>query len=397
MQIKLHISLIDSINVQAGIVSSMTAALKGPTEVMPPGFGLLRIQEAGTSTHELIYEQDYFPQPVRLYSESDPVVDASMLRPAIRNGKVDFKFYGNRVPLTADHARCWFGHILLQEIQKGSLGHVELIVQRYEDFLELQSLDIANPRKHGVQPTWRWDVWLPASNKDNASDKKANSDPRSHRAVGVVMHISATHGIRIELESSQEALDDRTAVFRILRQYCDEDIGNARWHPIPESPASVSKIVDRSCTEQVKRNRILGVKLPETGLHTLHRSLSEWKQAENCLVHAIAQAQMGVLACEGTGAREASQDDGLRALLQCCSEVRDALDFASRAWLKLRPEWSTPAAEILEALLDLLIRHEDAGLLRDGITMVNSICDLGIALPGNFILAEEKVGDRLQS
>lgn len=238
---------------------------------MPPGFGIARIEETGTSSHELLYEHEYQPEPIRQLSEIESVaqVNGTMLRPAVRNGKVDFRFYGNRVPLSADHARSWLGHLLLSEQQKGTIAHVELLIRRYQDVRELSPDDPAgSPKRHPEQQSWLWDVW-PA----DASAGGMKNGRMGRPGVELLMKLSPEFGISLELFCIEEA--PRTAVCRVLKQYCDDGCGQVVWRPIPDPPARISKVVDREMSKEVRRKRAVGLKLEETGSEFLSRALEE--------------------------------------------------------------------------------------------------------------------------
>lgn len=336
-------------------------------EDMPLGFGLARIEETGSASHEFIYEHEYFPQPVWPYLETLPVASGAVLRPAVRNGKVDFQFFGNRVPLSADHARCWLGHALQAEVQKGRLVHVEFIVQRCEDLIELTVDGPSNPRQHGQQPAWLWDVWPAAA---------GTGDRRDGPAVEVLMRMSGVNGISIELFCTEEG--PRAAAYRVLRQYCDEDHGEAaHWRPIPEPPARVSKVLDRKCSAVVQRRRVVGQSVPESGGTVLSRSLRDWGQAEARLVQAVGRAET------------ARHSAGLRELMMYCIDVRDALEAASSVWLRLRPEWITPATMTLDTLLRRSVDAGDAAFLDEALAIMHVICDMGIEPPESLEDAEQ--------
>lgn len=216
-----------------------------PADIMPPGFGIARVEETGTASHEMIYEHEYSPQPIRQHSATDsvPQENGVMLRPAVRNGKVEFRFFGNRVPLSGDHARSWMGHLLLQEQQKGRIERVELNVQRYQEILDLKMAGSKSAQRHKEQPSWLWDVWV----TDPGAPAMKNGR-MGRPSVEVLMKLSSTCGISIEIFCMEEA--PRAEVYRILRQYCDDASGQVVWRPIPDPPAKISKVVDRALTEK---------------------------------------------------------------------------------------------------------------------------------------------------
>ena len=95
-----------------------------PRRPLPPGFGAVRHHTKDISLG-VVYEHHYAPAAVRPLEQGELV--EGTLRPAVCRGKVDFLFVGSKNSNTADHARCWLGHILLQELQKGSLSEVGLV------------------------------------------------------------------------------------------------------------------------------------------------------------------------------------------------------------------------------------------------------------------------------
>jgi len=261
------------------------------------------------------------------------------------------------------------GHLLLSEVQKGTLAHVEFIVRRYEDLLELNMDGPAHPRRHGPQPSWLWSVW--------PTDAKAGgmkSGRMGRPGVEVLMRMSASLGISLELFCAEE--NPMAAVYRVLKQYCDDDASEIVWRPIPDPPAKVSKVLDREESSEVRRKRLLGKPVPVSGQVVINRSLKEWEAAETLLVQAISRAQA------------AQRSATLRELILYCGEVRDAIQAAASVWLKLRSEWTEPITTVLEALLRRCLDKPEENVLKDALEMTNSICSLGIRSPENLETAE---------
>merc|ERR1719265_647589 len=95
---------------------------------IPPGFGVVRCVESGAACHCHIYEYEYHTKPHRAYSLDYVAVIPKVLHPIVYLGKLDFSFFGLRVSATADHARCWMGQILVEEMRQGRLLRSELLV-----------------------------------------------------------------------------------------------------------------------------------------------------------------------------------------------------------------------------------------------------------------------------
>mmetsp|Transcript_123899 Transcript_123899/g.361847 ORF Transcript_123899/g.361847 Transcript_123899/m.361847 type:complete len:361 (+) Transcript_123899:49-1131(+) len=329
--------------------------------IVPPArFGVARLEHVGNALHGLIYEHEYTPEPVRKYSEVKPpdVECTGVLLPAVRSGRAPFRFFGLRVPASADHARCWLGAVLIQEIRLGRLQHVELAVPSEA---EAPAQQPAGPlQTHGPQPTWRWMVWVAG-----ASLSYELRDPH----VEVTMHISPVDGIFIDLQCENDG--DRCFIYRVLRQYCDSN--SSGWHPIPEHQTSISKIHDREISAENRHSRLIGQPVPQTGNESLMRMVVDLREAETWLVQALSRLE---------AAREVAS---LKDMMIYMDELRKALKNAHDVRFKLKPNYNHLACEALETLLQVALKTgEDREQLAEIRDLAIEIHGYGVKEPENL-------------
>lgn len=263
--------------------------------------GIARHQQSGAVCHQAIYEHHYSPKPVWLRGARP---GCEMLRPAIRDGKVSFSFYGVNHPDTADHARCWLGNILRQEQEAGELGTVEFIVP--ED------------NRNNFQRHYCWHVWLVSA-----------TDPQT-RGLGIEiwLHISTPTGVLIQVLGGPDE-EARNHVRGLLCQFCI--VGDTIWNPIPDPPGAPQ-------VQKVHRCREIQ---DESGKDFLLRSLSDFTGAEAQVLDCLA----AVKASQAQGASE--------KLLEHLMDLQQAFVFATQtAKLRLRPEWQTATSAALDLLLE---------------------------------------------
>mmetsp|Transcript_54044 Transcript_54044/g.94284 ORF Transcript_54044/g.94284 Transcript_54044/m.94284 type:complete len:377 (-) Transcript_54044:34-1164(-) len=344
-------------------------------EPLPPGFGIARVEETGTASHELIYEFEYFPKPIRKFDPYEPS-GSLFLRPAVRKGKAPFQFWGNRVPMSADHARCWLGHVLLQEVANEKLALVEFIVRTEKELRHISAdgagtVGMGGAQRHAPHPDWLWHIWPKGSDVG-----VQNRSP----VTELHMRMNANKGIIIELRGEWEGA--LASIYRVLHQYCDDDEGDSHWRPTPAPPMQITKVKARDHAETVRRNRLLGQQAPDHGLRMLHGTIDQWGEAERSLVRAVERA------------KAASKTADLSTAPQCCSELRDALTKAMEQRLRLRPEWSVTTAQAIETFLQRLLEASAIGstegsetsdaltsVLADTVELTVAICGLGIHPP----------------
>jgi len=307
---------------------------------LPVGFGVGRDANIGMGSHSLIYEYEYHPEPIRQYSSTKPEVCESRLRPPVHKGKVPFQFFGVRVPTTADHARCWLGQVLLAETKLGRLQKVEFIVDVAEP---LKSL--GTPYPHGPQPTWRWHAWLPGKDADAA---------KRPPPVEVIMVLSPAEGIAIDLYAKDE--DERNYVYRVLRQYCDDD--SKSWHPIPDPPAKVSKVIPRHSPPDVELARRIGVSVPDSNTKVMKDWLCERQGSEAVLVRALMRAQV---CCDS-----ATFDD----LLHYAQEVLNLVHCIEGHRQLIRQEWRQTIGQVLGSVLRRALESGDRERLASSAALI---------------------------
>eukprot|EP00930_Biecheleria_cincta_P034202 TRINITY_DN23651_c0_g1_i1.p1 TRINITY_DN23651_c0_g1~~TRINITY_DN23651_c0_g1_i1.p1 ORF type:complete len:323 (-),score=57.15 TRINITY_DN23651_c0_g1_i1:113-1051(-) len=272
-----------------------------------------RHEDSGVACHESLNEHHYSPRPVWL-AGTRPGSD--VLRPAVRDGKVSFSYYGVNHPDTADHARSWLGNILRQEQEAGELGTVEFIVSR----------DSGN----NLQRHYCWHVW-----KASATDPVTRGP-----GVEVWLHISTATGVAIEVLGGPDE-EVQNHVRGLLCQFCD--VGDIKWNPIPDPPGDpkVQKVHRvREIPEKLRKPRLLGHKMPEAGNNHLLSCLAEWQDAESQVLDCLA----AIKASQAQGASE--------ELLEQLTQLQQAFMFATeKARLRLRPEWRVAASAALDLLL----------------------------------------------
>uniref|UniRef100_A0A7S4QL85 Uncharacterized protein n=1 Tax=Alexandrium monilatum TaxID=311494 RepID=A0A7S4QL85_9DINO len=316
------------------------------TAVPPAQFGIARLEPLGNAVQGIIYEYEYDPKPVRKYSQEKPPDEECVgsLRPAVRGGRAPFRFFGSRVPASADHARCWLGRVLIGEVGLGRLEHVELIVPPAK---EAPPPEKHMPLKaHGEQPSWRWRVWV-AGMGPNYKSGDADRD-----AVEVTMHCSSVHGVFVDLDGRNDGC--RCFVFRMLRQYCDSNC--LEWHPIPEAPGSISKVLDRQAAK--------------AGDESLLRLLDDLMQAEARLVQILKHLE---------ATREVAS---LKDMLADTHELREALENAHEVRFKLKSDYRQRACEALELLLRRALKTaEDRDQLADVAKIAWDMHGFGIQEP----------------
>mmetsp|Transcript_99907 Transcript_99907/g.213910 ORF Transcript_99907/g.213910 Transcript_99907/m.213910 type:complete len:379 (-) Transcript_99907:108-1244(-) len=352
-------------------------ATKEDEQLLPRGFGIARTEDLGTASHELIYEHEYHPQPIREYSTEIPAesecgswtprgtIFQCLLRPAVRNGRVAFRFFGYRVPLSADHARCWLGYVLLNETRMGRLQRVELIVRQGPGDPP-PSQPALGYTPYALQPSWLWHAWPPGPDVDG---------PRRPQPVAVMMTLSPMDGVTVELKC--ENLGHRAHVYRVLRQYCD-DYDGSDWHPIPEPAGRITKVHNRDMASDILYQRMVGRPVPESGGEVLTRSMDQIQAVETRVHKALSRVE--------TSREVANTPDFLLYL----EELKVALEAAQETRMKLRPEWDNLANQGIEAFLGRALNSQgDREFLLKAKDMALRFKQLGVTEPASLARAEK--------
>jgi len=323
---------------------------------LPPGFGVCRYASSGAASHELIYEYDYHPTPIRKFSVDKPEVCSGCLRPAVRQARVAFSYFGGRVPLSADHARCWLGAVLLEEASYGRLSAVELHVPAEGLKAAKDSGTVwseASPRM------WLWTV---RATRPGA----APSEP-----VAVEMFISSSDGVRIETRCKDEKAHGH--VFRVLRQYCDSEAdSSAPWHPIPATCTKISKVQDRAMPSDLPLKQLLGASLPEKAVGDLGAVVD----IERRIMHLLDRLEATCAAVP------------LAELLPTVQELYQALYEGLKMGLKITTPRSDLACRYLEVMLSRLVADGKAERLQMGTHLAGQIHRLGVCRPEGLEAAE---------
>jgi len=328
----------------------------------PPQFGVARAH-TGAASHELIYEHEYVPKPVRKFNAHSPVECDGVLRPAVRSGRVAFRFFGARVPLSADHARSWLGHVLHAEVDLGRLQRVELLVPAPQSMMRKKPESL---KPHDLQPVAQWHVWTAGT----GLDRELGESP-----VEVQLLVSPSNGIIVRSYSMNENL--RCLVYRILRQYCDDD--GSPWRPIPEPPVAIKKVVDRTMPHADMKQRHMEHAVSETGDALLHRHNVHFGNAESVLVQALGRAEA------------LRQTASLTDLVLYVGEVKKAFQYAQECRFHIKPSYHLAARKVLDSLLlRALDQDQEAGLkqLREVRDLGHDICNLGVHQPDSLVRAD---------
>lgn len=310
---------------------------------LPAGFGVARFQDTGTSSNELLYEHHYRTAPVRHYSATEPP-DAECggaLRPAMRGARLAFRFFGNRVPETADHGRCWMGHLLAEEVRLGRLASFEFLVSSRQAVTSLLSAS------SGPLPRWTWSV-------------RTVHDDRV--AALVTMAFCPHDSVTVRINADDAALCGR--VFRVLRQYCDNysPLYESRgWYPVPEAPKVLSKVAAGQPPEDDRRLRVGG----------RHRdaatSGSATAVALGCGPGVFAQQYLSecigvnvrIVQALSRGMLASQAETSVYGHIVCVQDVANAFVEARQARVAISKEWSRTAGRIAEALLRRIIQTQD--------------------------------------
>jgi len=327
----------------------------------PPQFGVARTH-TGAASHELIYEHEYVPKPVRKFSAHKPIECDGVLRPAVRSGRVAFHYFGARVPLSADHARSWLGHVLHAEVDLGRLQRVELIVPAPQSKTRNKPEALA---PHDLQPVAQWHVWIVGT----GMDRELQEPP-----VEVQLRVSPSNGIMVHTYSINE--DSRCLVYRVLRQYCDDD--GSPWRPIPEPPSAIKKVADRTMPHADMKQRLMEGIVSETGDALLRRHHVHYGNAESVLVQALGRAEA------------LRQTASLSDLVLYVSEVKKALQYAQECRFHIKPSYHLAARKVLDALLLRVLdqgQEADPKQLRDIRDLGHELCNLGVHQPDSLVRA----------
>mmetsp|Transcript_35829 Transcript_35829/g.66740 ORF Transcript_35829/g.66740 Transcript_35829/m.66740 type:complete len:322 (+) Transcript_35829:32-997(+) len=304
----------------------------------PEHFGVVRHCECDHASHSLIYEHKYVPKPVRSFNKDGHVDLQDLLRPSISDGKIDFLFCGSNNPVTADHARCWLGNALLQEVKNGRLGEVEYLAASHP------------PIPPGV---WRWHVWPQAG---QGSDRG--------QPVEVNMWVGTPQGIAISVHGLLQA--DQELVFRVLQQYCD---CKDSWTPIPSPPhgAGLAKVhPTRAIPQELARPRLEGLPLPEAATSFLIRSLREIRCADDHVRRYL----------EGI---DAAMSRGPSQSLAYLENVEDAFaKYVKNAAPRVKPEWQEKVSEAFDQLLPQL---EGRAEMEKALELLAKFGDFGMQMP----------------
>lgn len=337
----------------------------------PQGFGVVRVESTGTSSYQLVYEHAYDPAPVRVLSLTVPEDHdcGDTLRPAVRHGRVSFRFFGARVPQTADHARSWMGHLLNNEVRSGRLLRHELVIPSWEALPEplAQARGFASNTR---QPSWLWHMWPP---------EEVDMDH-----VTLTMTISPYDGIALKLEANN--VSAKAHVFRVLRQFCDE-CHPRDWHPLPDLTRQINKVhLGRVTAQEVKDKVVLNSKWGsrESITQVCRRTLNETTQVGKRVAEALLRAKLA-----------AEDPVEVPEHLNIIREVDAALRASQEARHFLRPEWEPAAVAAVAALLARLLAEEDKDL-----QMLRDVREIAIRLhhehgwdmPGSLADAEAVLG-----
>jgi len=185
-----------------------------------------------------VYEYKYHPEPVHEYVPDLSMTDStSVLRPAVRRGKLAFGFYGCRVPLSAIHARCWLGQVLDTEVGKGRLLHAKL-VHVHPQVGRRAPAPLASgavSSEQGVWPECLWHVQAPRADLELPP-------------VHVRLQMRPQDGFMVRVSSTNSDVMDH--VYRVLCQYCDEEQAGLSA-PIPDVlPSSLAGTCTRTLSSE---------------------------------------------------------------------------------------------------------------------------------------------------
>mmetsp|Transcript_102932 Transcript_102932/g.331737 ORF Transcript_102932/g.331737 Transcript_102932/m.331737 type:complete len:355 (-) Transcript_102932:32-1096(-) len=244
-------------------------------------------------------------------------------------------FFGSRVPLTADHGRCWMGHLLTEEVKAGRLLAAELLVPCRESVAVLLA-QAQGMQPHGPPPSWLWSTWPAAGGSAGGS------------AVTMTMSFSPHDGVAIRLSSEDNSA--QAHVFRVLRQYCDVCEGRD-WRPIPESPKVLSK-----ATGGLKITAPEALKLFVAGSPRLRQEESLPARhyldgGDSVRLRVVQALSRAMSAAHSTG--------NVYDHLVCLREVDSAFHAAIQGRVALRQEWVRTASQALDQLIRRLLDEKE--------------------------------------
>eukprot|EP00928_Gymnodinium_smaydae_P081113 TRINITY_DN64687_c0_g1_i1.p1 TRINITY_DN64687_c0_g1~~TRINITY_DN64687_c0_g1_i1.p1 ORF type:complete len:456 (-),score=54.74 TRINITY_DN64687_c0_g1_i1:20-1312(-) len=335
----------------------------------PLGFGIERWEASGYAYSANILEHAYAPEPIHRFCPDSPAVCPGGLCPPISCGRVPFRWFGGRVPASHEHAKSWLGHLLQQEVDRGRLQYVEHLLlpgqsssassrsqkqawrrskacstgrssQVEEDQHRFPPIvDVARPLADDGKFACLWHVW-PTPEGASRSFSSQWMVRRGSLPVEVFFTVSPTKGLHISLTCESE--DSRVRVYRVLRQYCNDDTTPCMPVPEPLVPAPPKDFSNSSARFADKVKKAKGSASQSTSW--VEETLDGILNAQKRVLKALELGEQGVQ----TGLRS-------QRLFDLVADLAAAFEAGERTRISVPRAWLDRAAAVVDRLVQLTL------------------------------------------